>query len=318
MIVLKILLWIILSLIGFTVVICILPVGGEFSYIDGKLKFKVKVWVLKIIDSDRRGILGWILKLKAKQKPKKPKPVKAKKKKTKPTAAEEKPPEEDKPLENSPMLPDVIQEAEEVPAEELSAEELAAIEELTADEELLATDGGGKKKKEKKKKKKKKEAEETYYEFGGEDDEESDEDEPKKSLEDKIGFIIGIVKSAGRPMRTILRGVKFSDVYIDFIIADEDAAQCAIRYGMFNAVIFNLLSFYSHFFTVRLKTVDIRPGFGVANSQMDAAGKLRFRLGTTVIAGMLFLITFIFKVFIPGKLKARKARKLKKAAASQK
>ena len=330
MIVLKILLWILLALIGLIIVVCILPVGGEVSYIDGKLSYKVKLWLLNVMDSEGGGLLGWLKKRKAKKKPKPPKPAKDKKKKK--SKKEEKPvpaaPAEELTAEYTP--PDTATEvteeaaevasADEVTADELSPEDLVALDEITNAETLADTgDSGKKKKKEKKKKsKKKKEPEETYYEFEDSDDEEDEDDEPKKSLGDKIGFLIDIWHSAKRPLRTVLKGFKFSDVYIDFLIADEDAYKCAINYGRFSGIIFNGIRMFSNLFTVRLKTVDVRPGFGTRSGKWDAAAKLRFRLGTAVIAGVWFLITFIFRVFIPGKLKARKARKLKKAAAAQK
>ena len=330
MIVLKILLWILLALIGLIIVVCILPVGGEFSYIDGKLSYKVKLWLLNVMDSDGGGLLGWLKKRKANKKPKPPKPVKDKKKKKKKekpaavTAAEEltaeyTPPDADA---GTPAAEPETASADEVSADELSPEDMAALEEISEAEPLEVTEDSSKeKKKEKKKKKsrKKKEAEETYYEFDDSDDEDEDEDDaPKKTLGDKIGFLIDIWHSAKRPLRTVLKGFKFSDVYIDFLIADEDAHKCAVNYGRFSGIIFNGIRVFGSLFTVRLKTVDVRPGFGTNVSKWDAAGKLRFRLGTAVIAGVWFLITFIFRVFIPGKLKARKARKLKNAAAAQK
>jgi len=310
LIVLKIILWIILAIVGLIVLVCILPVGGEVSYIDGKLSYKVKLWLLNIMDSDGGGVLGWLKKRKKNKKPKKPKPAKDKKKESK------KKKEEHPAAENIPQ-PDAVQAlpepaetsapAEEVSIEDLSAEDAAAlesIEEVPAPEE---TSG-------KKKKKKKKAPEEHYYEFDDEDENE-DDDEEKKSLGDKVSFLIDVWNSAKRPLRQIFKGFKFSEVYIDFLVADEDAYDCAVKYGKYSGIIYNGIRLFSGLFTVRLKTVDIRPGFGLNKGRWDAAGRLKFRLGTAVIAGVWFLITFIFRVFIPGKLRARKA---KKAAAAQK
>ena len=44
MIVLKILLIILLVILGLILLILILPVGGDVSFIDGKLKYKVRLW----------------------------------------------------------------------------------------------------------------------------------------------------------------------------------------------------------------------------------------------------------------------------------
>ena len=90
MIVLKILLWILLAVIGLIIVVCILPVGGEVSYIDGKVSYKVKLWLLNIMDSDGGGVLGWLKKRKKNAKPKKPKKSKPKKTKKKKKGKEDK------------------------------------------------------------------------------------------------------------------------------------------------------------------------------------------------------------------------------------
>ena len=116
-------------------------------------------------------------------------------------------------------------------------------------------------------------------------------------------------------MLKIFKGFKLKDLYIDFEIADEDACDCALKYGKYSALIYNGIAFFSELFTVRLKTIDVRPAFGVSKGRWDAAGKLYFRLGTMVIAGAWFLITYLFRTFLPEKLRKRK---MKKSAARQK
>ena len=99
------------------------------------------------------------------------------------------------------------------------------------------------------------------------------------------------------------------------MIADDDAYDCALKYGRYSVLVYNGIAFFSQLFTVRLKTIDVRPQFGVSRGRWDAAGKLSFRLGTVVIAGAWFLLTYLFRTFIPEKLRKRK---LKKSAARQK
>ena len=75
MIVLKILLYILLAVLGIILLVLITPAGGELSYIDGKFSYKVKLWIINIMDSDGGGLYNWWKKRKAskKDKPKKPK-----------------------------------------------------------------------------------------------------------------------------------------------------------------------------------------------------------------------------------------------------
>ena len=312
--ILKILLYIILAVLGIVLLVLIIPVGGEFSFIGGKFSYKVRASVINVMDSEGGGVLGWLKKRK--NKPKKPK-------KDKDEPATDTVPEDD------------ISDLDDIPVndpEEL-AEDLPAVTEetLTAETETdaqtvpdNAAEPPKSAKKEKKKKKHSKEPEEYVWEYedGDEentqadsDKEKNDEAEEKKSLTDKLEFIIGIWESAQRPMLKIFKGFHFRDLCIDFVISDYDAYDCALKYGKMCAVVYNGLALMSGLFDVRFKTVDVRPGFSLSKSQWDAAAKVSFRAGTPVIAGLWFLITYIFRTFIPDKLKKRK---LRKTAAEQK
>lgn len=312
MIILKILLFILLAVLGVILLVLIMPVGGEVSFIGGKLKFKVKLWIINVMDSEGGGILGWLKKRKSKKKPsKKKKPKPQKKKKSKKKKKSDTPPDIvfDTPAaeETSVQTADTAVQQSTVSAAPASSEESSGSGqaqtgfytsgdeadepevEASPDEETEETDG-------KKKKKKKKEKE-------------------KKSLDELVDMLIDIWGSAKNPLCLIFKAFKFSDLYIDFVIANEDAYKCALNYGRLSAVTYRGIAQMSRIFTVKLKTVDIQPAFGMKKGRYDAALKLHFRAGTFVIAGLWFLITFIFRVFIPGKIRKIKA---KKSAAEQK
>lgn len=319
MIVLKILLYILLAVLGIILLVLITPAGGELSYIDGKFSYKVKLWIINIMDSDGGGLYNWWKKRKAnkKDKPKKPKkekPVKEKKYRKKNKEREKY--EWEKELDDIPVNDP---EADMLSAETASQDSTASEAEETDHTDSFSEEAGEEKAPEKKKDKKKKKKKDEDFDDDpfDEDDDSADksQDEDKKSVSDKIEFIVGIWESAQRPLLKIFKGFKLKDLYIDFVIADEDAYDCAMKYGKYSALVYNGIAFFSQLFTVRLKTIDVQPQFGVSKGRWDAAGKLSFRLGTVVIAGAWFLMTYIFRTFIPGKLRKRK---LKKSAARQK
>ena len=306
MIVLKILLYILLAVLGIILIILITPAGGEFSYIDGKFTYKVRLWVINIMDSEGGGLYNWWKKRKAAkkdkpEKPEKPKPVKEKKAKRKKKREQY---EWEKELDDIPvndpetdMLP-----VETVPdVSSAAGTHFESVPDSSNEEEAP----------EKKDKKKKKDDEDTFTD----EEEEPEKEEEKKTLSDKVEFLVDIWESAQRPLLKIFKGFRLKDLYIDFVIADDDACDCALKYGKYSALVYNGIAFFSQVFTVRLKTIDVRPQFGVSKGRWDAAGKLYFRLGTLVIAGAWFLITYLFKTFLPNKLRKRK---MKKSAARQK
>ncbi len=298
MIVLKILLWIILAVLGIILLILWLPIRAEAAFLGNKLTYKLKYSFLLLYDSDKRGLIAWYLRRK--------------KKKDTEAGQDDFSPDEDfsgdddtSDIEDmsADTVPDTTEKPEEqtsVTPEEAPAEENAPAAEAT--EEELPEEEPEKPEKPKKEKHKKKKKEKDEIEF-------------PKTLIDKADFVLDIWRAADRPILRIFKGVKLHELYIDFIIANEDAYKCALNYGRISGAAYNVLGWLGVLFNVKLKTVDINAGFGLDKSRWDASGKLSVRPITVVIAGAALLITYLFRYFIPYKLQERK---LKKQAVRQK
>ena len=291
MIVLKILLWILLAVLGIIVIVLILPIRGEVSFIGEKLRYKAKLWFIPVLTSEGGGVLGWLKKRRGRKKPKVDDFS---------DSGQDDLPDLDEDFDDLPLTPSEQRDetseaaAEEAPQEEAdqtAAQEEAAAEELPTEEpeEEIASHKKKRRKKEKPPK------------------------EPK-TLGEKLEALLDLWRAADRPVLKILKGVKLYELYIDFIIANEDAYKCALNYGRISGALFNLLGWLSVLFTVKVKTVDVNAGFALDKSRWDASVKVSFRLGTLVIAGIWFLITYIFRYFIPGKLQAKKLQKIRRKA----
>ena len=308
LLILKILLIILLVVLGIILVVMILPIGAEVSFIDGKLKYKVRVWLLNVMDSDGGGVVNWFKKWKKKRK---------KKEKSEP-AAEKKPRrqkkrksvvddddylndfdfgEDDDIFVPSETQPEISVTSAETESEKKSEDIPTVQAEVVSEGEGTSDDEDN-----------------DLFEDEDEEEETSDNDD-KRSLGDWAELGISVWECAQRPMLRIFKAFLFDDLYIDFVICNEDAYDCALKYGKYSGMIYNIIAFMSLMFTVRLKTVDIGCGFGLKKSRWDAAVKLYFRTGALVIAGLWFALTFAFKIFIPNKIK--KIRR-KKSAARQK
>ena len=295
MIVLKILLWIFLVILGLIVLVCAVPADVDFSYIDGKMKYRIKLWFFDLMDSSKEGFLD-------KRKRKKKLKAEKKRKEAVPDSVEEySPPDEAERVQEDDELADMydIADEDDVPPE-------------TADEPIADEPVKENKKKDKKKKKKEAAEDELPDDW---DDGEDDDGEEKKSIGQKLEKLGNIWLAAKNPASMIFKGFKFRNFYIDFIIANEDAYKCALSYGRYSTLIYCGLAQFSRLFTIRFKTVDIQPGFGLDKGRWDTSFSVRFRLGTAVIAGIWFIAVYLFRVIIPGKLKKRKE---KRTAAVQK
>lgn len=248
-----------------------------------------------MLTSEGGGVLGWLKKRRGRKKPKADDLS---------DSGQDDLPDLDEDFDDLPLTPseqgeaaeeaDPQAAAEEAPQEEAdqtAAQEEAAAEELPTEEPEEEISSHKKKRRKKEKPPK----------------------EPK-TLGEKLEALLDLWRAADRPVLKILKGVKLYELYIDFIIANEDAYKCALNYGRISGALFNLLGWLSVLFTVKVKTVDVNAGFALDKSRWDASVKVSFRLGTLVIAGIWFLITYIFRYFIPGKLQAKKLQKIRRKA----
>lgn len=276
MIVLKILLWIILVLLGIILLVLIMPASASFSFIGGKVAYSVKFAFLPVFNSKGSGIVNKLLEWR--------------KKKTESKTDDEASDDSEPPLQE-----------ESADTEEAAAVEAASVEtteEAAANEEEAP------------------ETEAAEAEEVSSAPEQLSEPEQPEPLEkpsnngkpSKLEFILGLWEAADRPVLKIFKSIKISELYIDFFIANEDAYKCALNYGRISGALYNIIAWLSVLFNVKLKTIDINPLFGQKKSQWDVSLKISFCLISMVIAGLQFLIIYLFRVLIPTKIKAKSRR----------
>lgn len=285
MIVLKILLWIILVLLGIILLVLIMPASASFSFIGGKVAYSVKFAFLPVFNSKGSGIVNKLLEWR--------------KKKTESKTDDEASDDSEPPLQEESA--DTEEAATEEAASVETTEEAASVgttEEAAANEEEAP------------------ETEAAEAEEVSSAPEQLSEPEQPEPLEkpsnngkpSKLEFILGLWEAADRPVLKIFKSIKISELYIDFFIANEDAYKCALNYGRISGALYNIIAWMSVLFNVKLKTIDINPLFGQKKSQWDVSLKISFCLISMVIAGLQFLIIYLFRVLIPTKIKAKSRR----------
>lgn len=138
-------------------------------------------------------------------------------------------------------------------------------------------------------------------------EEASDDDDKKKSgkkkrkqtLDEKLekaGAIIDFIKSARKHVAYLLSRIKFSDVDIDFLIAEPDAYDCAIRFGMISAAVYNIIGFVSAHFktTVKKMNIALKYNNNISSSRYDFGFSVKLRPGTGLIAATGILLAYLF------------------------
>lgn len=276
MIVLKIILFILLAIFGIILLILFLPVQIECSFISEKVKYRLKYAFINFYDSDGGGLLNTQKNEDVSSKQKKSKPLKQF---------------------------GGAAENDNVKTSSNSSEEISK-----ASSEKTQGNSNQKMKTEVQDSAEKTEKKEENENSKSEENENTS----KKTLGDKVGFIMDIWRSAKRPVRRIFKGIHITEIYIDFMIADEDAYKCALKYGRIGGAVYHILASAGNIFTTKYKTIDVTAGFAEEKSRWDAGCKVTFLPITAVISGIWFGITYIFRIYLPGK------RNKKKSAEEQK
>lgn len=140
---------------------------------------------------------------------------------------------------------------------------------------------------------------------GKSDKEESTEKKKKKFFPEKkdeqLRFIINILKSSGAFLKRFTKRITIKDITADIDISDEDACDCAIKFGKANMIVFNALSFCNVFFKIKKKYIRINCVYNKPKSVYN----LKFTVSFTPAAGILSAFAFIF-TFLVNNRKAKK------------
>lgn len=302
MIVLKILLWIFLAILALILLIMILPVSVGVGYVDKKVILKVKYAFINVFELGGKGVVNRFMGKGKKSKAHEPEPTNEPGGQTAEEAKEKCFAEDTEEKEA----------AAETKAAERSAAELNDME-TEADKPEQVNETAQEKPENAGEVVEKDESDKAVPDENDSADEENKPEKKKggKSLTDKIDFVHDIWHAAGRPALKIFKGFKFSEFYVDFLIANQDAYKCALNYGRISGALYYVLGWFGVLFNMKYKTVDVNPGFDMNDSRWDVSFKLSFNIMNVVVAGLWFLMTYIFKILIPSK---RMKKKMKKAA----
>lgn len=136
----------------------------------------------------------------------------------------------------------------------------------------------------------------------------------KTDMSDNFKYFLKLWECGSKWFKWLFKRFNFSDAIIDFKISDEDAYDCALKYGRISALTYNGLSLLSRIFTVNFKSLDVVCAFAEDKSKFNFSFILRFRLISLLNASIAFLIAYYFKIYRPKHKKSSK--KIKKPAVS--
>lgn len=113
----------------------------------------------------------------------------------------------------------------------------------------------------------------------------------KEKLSEKIDRLKELIEkakiiweSSKKGLKRLFKHIYFDGIVIDFVIAEGDAYDTAMRYGTVNAVTYNAINAVRFLFSVTVKTVDIACDFDGKESRYDGEVKVTLRPATVFAA----------------------------------
>lgn len=284
MIVLKILLWIVLAILGIILLFLIIPISAEVAYTDKKFTYKIIYGFVNLYDSDKKGIASKFIDRFIRKK---------------------------KNNDIDDNIDDNIEKILMPEPDEIYDNDDDETDNITDD---IAEDTNDETETEKNESAE--EISDNRKTNSGESEKDGRIDRFLNKIdkyERKIEILLDMLRSADRPLVHLCKGFRFSRIYIDFMIANEDAYKCALNYGRISGAVYNLLGWLSTICTTGFETVDIFPDFKAKESRWDISVRFSFKFITPIVAGVYFLITYMFRFFIPQKWQERKLKKSRKS-----
>lgn len=136
---------------------------------------------------------------------------------------------------------------------------------------------------------------------------------PKRSFDDileQVEAILDFVRASQKHIFNLVRNIRFSKINIDFLIADTDACDCAIRYGAVSAGIYNIIGFLSAYFKTTVDNLNIGLKYNNNKSVYDFSFQLRLKLGTAITSALGILFAYFRKGRVKKKSKEKNPEKL--------
>ena len=123
---------------------------------------------------------------------------------------------------------------------------------------------------------------------------------PKKKKRKKFAFdleqIMDYVRSASPPIKRLFKKIRVSDLYIDYVVATDDAAKTAIKYGSVCAALYPAIEWLTTYFAVRARRVHVEADFSEETDDIFAYCKIKLRV-STALGCILWLGARVIKTY---------------------
>lgn len=142
------------------------------------------------------------------------------------------------------------------------------------------------------------------------------EKKKKKFTLDDVQMIMDYVESAWPPVKKLFKKIRWYDVYVDWVVASDDAAKTALMYGGICSFLYPFFKWLTTYFTAHVKEVNIEPDFSKEKQDIFIYFVLKLRL-STALACVIWLAWRVLKTYLKYSQGSEPAQKPKKKSKKQ-
>lgn len=110
---------------------------------------------------------------------------------------------------------------------------------------------------------------------------------------EKFAFIINVLKSSGKALKLFTKRISIKNVTVDIDISDEDACDCAIKFGKANMIVYNIVNFAAVFFRVKKNHININCVYNKPKSVYNFSFVVKFTPSAGIFSAIAFIFTFL-------------------------
>ncbi|MGN1412086.1 MAG: hypothetical protein ACI4WH_06245 [Oscillospiraceae bacterium] len=115
---------------------------------------------------------------------------------------------------------------------------------------------------------------------------------PDMKFMDTINLVLDMFNAIKKKLGKFIKSFRITNLYINFKLADQDAYDCALKFGKMNILVYNVLGYLERNFKVKKKSINLEPKYNSNNSIYDISFKVKIGFGN----GLGKILVMIFKV----------------------
>ena len=109
-------------------------------------------------------------------------------------------------------------------------------------------------------------------------------------------MIMDYVRSASPPVKRLFKKIRWYNIYIDWVVATDDAAKTALTYGSICSFLYPFFEWLTTYFTAHVKEINIEPDFSKEKSDIFIYFVIKLRL-STALACVIWLGVRLIKTY---------------------